>query len=366
MNEERLSVFKLFLASDIGIKRFSKLIDRFGSAGEVLRASGKSILEIDGFGEKTAKEIENINKSGKAEKEIELAGKNNIRIVLFSDPQYPQELKNYSDMPLVLYIKGEIPENDGKSLAIVGARKATLYGKTVTGEFASYFAKRGITIISGLARGIDTEAHMAALDNKGRTVAVLGNGLLVNYPPENRKLQEKIPESGAVISEFPLLMQPDKSSFPRRNRIVAALSKAVLVTEASEKSGAMITARIAAEYGKDVFAVPGSIYSGLSKGTNRLIQDGAYPALKPEDIYGFAPLESDGGLFPAALQADIKLEKTEKDVLKLIGSCDEGANFDTIANRLSIDISDLSAIMLKLEISGLVKTMPGQIYIRVR
>lgn len=360
MNEENMSIFKLFLASDIGIKRFFKLIDAFGSAKAAIKASKNDLLKIEGIGEKTAKEIENVRVSDKAEKEIALAKKNNINILLFNDPNYPEELNNYPDMPLVLYVKGNILPNDSNSIAIVGARKATNYGKTAAREFAGYFAKKGITVISGLARGIDTEAHLAALDNNGRTIAVLGNGLLVNYPPENRKLQEKIPEHGALISEFPLLMQPDRAAFPRRNRIVAALSKAVLVTEASEKSGAIITATIAAEYGKDVFAVPGSIYSELSKGTNRLIKDGAFPALKPEDIYGPSPLEKDSRTEPEGL------EKNEKEVLKLIESCDEGTNFDTIANQLNIDVSNLSTIIFKLEISGLVRAMPGQIYIRVR
>ena len=367
MNEENLSIFKLFLASDIGIKRFFKLTGSFGSASEVLHASKKDILAVEGIGAKIADEIANVNISGKAEKEIALAAKNNIAIVLFNDPFFPQELKNYSDMPLVLYIKGKITENDSNAISIVGARKVTNYGKTVTREFSGYFAKRGVTVISGLARGADTEAHIAAIDNNGRTIAVLGNGLLVNYPPENRKLQEKIPENGAVLSEFPLLMQPEKATFPRRNRIVAALSKATLVTEASEKSGAMITARIAAEYGKDVFAVPGSIYSEFSKGTNRLIKDGAFAALKPEDISEVTAFEQNEELFAQKSPKESKgLEKTEKEVLKLIGSCDEGANFDTIANHLNIDISDLAAIILKLEIYGLVRTMPGQIYIRVR
>jgi DNA processing protein len=267
MNEKDLSLFKLILAADIGAVRFFRLIDKFEDAESILKASKKDIMSVEGIGPVIADAILNLSKSVEAEKELENAVKNNIQIILYNDRNYPKPLKNLTDKPLVLYIKGSILEQDFDSISIVGSRKISNYGKTVTSEFASYFAKRGITIVSGLARGVDTQSHITALENKSRTIAVLGNGLLVNYPPENAKLQEKIAHCGAIISEFPLASKPDRDTFPRRNRIIAGFSKATLLTEAAIGSGAVITARFCAEYGKDVFAVPGNIYSTVSKGT---------------------------------------------------------------------------------------------------
>jgi DNA processing protein len=253
-------------------------------------------------------------------------------------------------------------EKDFESISIVGSRKISNYGKTVTSDFASYFAKKDITIVSGLARGVDSLAHITALENKSRTIAVLGNGILVNYPPENRKLQEAISQSGAVISEFPLKQPPDKGTFPRRNRIIAGLSKATLLTEAGIGSGATITARFCADYGKDVFAVPGSIYSNVSKGTSDLIQNGAYMALSPQNM-----AQQLGWLTKNELKKQIGLgclDKLETAILNLIENNSDGLPTDLIAENLNLDISETSAALLKLEIAGLIKNTPGQIYIR--
>ncbi|MDR1695787.1 MAG: DNA-processing protein DprA [Endomicrobium sp.] len=365
MNEEELSVFKLFLAADIGIKRLSGLIEKFGSAKSAVNASKTELLQVEGIGLKTADEILNIKNSKKAEKELEKARKSNIKILLADSGEYPRVLKDFADRPVALYVKGDLTEKDLNSIAIVGSRKPTNYGKTVTCEFAGHFAKKGITVISGLARGVDTEAHAAALKNNGRTAAVLGNGLFVNYPPENAKLQEKISESGAVISEFPLEQKPDVWTFPRRNRIIAALSKATLVTEAAQKSGAVITARFAAEYGKDVFAVPGSVYSQLSKGTNGLIKDGAFLALNPQDMLGQMPYVTYNN-DTIAKKALPLLSGNEQKTLELIKNCDEGLHSDIIAQKLNIEIPEIAAIIFKLELEGLIKSEPGQFYTAVR
>ncbi|MCL2389824.1 MAG: DNA-processing protein DprA [Endomicrobia bacterium] len=368
MNEEELSVFKLFLAADIGARRLSNLIETFGSAKAAFNASKTDLLQIEGVGAKTADEILNIKNSGIAEQELEKARERNIKILLAGNKDYPQVLKDFSDSPVVLYVKGDLTEKDLNSIAVVGSRKPTNYGRSVTCEFAGYFAKKGLTVVSGLARGIDTEAHTAALKNNGRTIAVLGNGLFVNYPPENAKLQEKISAAGAVISEFPLEQKPDLWTFPRRNRIIAALSKATLVTEAAQKSGAVITARFAAEYGKDVFAVPGSVYSVLSKGANSLIKDGAFLALTPQDmleqitdinIYSDNENEKSPNL-------SASLSENEQKALNLIKDCDEGLHSDIIAQKLNIEISEIAAIIFKLEAEGLIKAAPGQFYTAVR
>jgi DNA protecting protein DprA len=370
MNEENLSILKLVLAADIGPTRMHRLLLAFGSARNVFEASKAELLTVEGISDKIAEAIILIKDSDKAEKELTLAKNNGIELIFFNEAKYPKILKDYDDMPIILYVKGTFIEQDLNSISIVGSRKATNYGKTATSEFSGYFAKRGVTIVSGLARGIDTEAHIAAIQSKGRTIAVLGNGLLVNYPPENTILQVKIPENGAVISEYPLTKAPDKSSFPRRNRIIAAFSKATLVIEAEQQSGALITARCAAEYGKDVFAVPGSIHSDFSKGTNRLIKDGAIPALSPEDMASQMPyLPEETKVETEISQSESPestLDETENAVLDFISKNDEGVHADLIAQELNIDISQVAIIILKLEVSGLIRTMPGQIYVRVR
>jgi len=368
MNEEKLSLLKLALAADIGSTRLFTLLGTFGKARNVLNASKGELIHLGGVSEKTAESIIIIKDSGKAEKELVTAENNNIDVVLFNDENYPEPLKNYPDMPIVLYIKGAILEKDYTSLSIVGSRQATNYGKSVTADFAGYFIRKGITVVSGLARGIDTEAHKAAIQNKGRTIAVLGNGLLVNYPPENMILQAKIPENGAVISEYPLTKQPDKSSFPRRNRIISAFSKATLIVEAALQSGALITAKCSAEYGKDVFVVPGSIYSDFSKGTNMLIREGAMLALSPEDMVNQAPYFDIPEEEQKAQQPELLdfLNENEVAVLNLISEHDEGIHSDEIALKLNIDISHIAAIILKLEINDLIRSMPGQLYVRVR
>ncbi|MDR2351358.1 MAG: DNA-processing protein DprA [Endomicrobium sp.] len=362
MNEKELSSFKLILSGDIGSVRFFRLLEKFGDADSVLKAEKKDLMSVEGIGTILSEAIVNSFVSKKAEKELELAKKNNISIVLYTDTNYPKALRELPDKPLVLYIKGTILEKDFESISIVGSRKISNYGKTVTSDFASYFAKKDITIVSGLARGVDTLAHITALENKSRTIAVLGNGILVNYPPENKKLQEVISQNGAVISEFHLKQSPDKGTFPRRNRIIAGLSKATLLTEAGIGSGAIITARFCADYGKDVFAVPGSIYSNVSKGTNDLIENGACMALSPQNM-----AQQLGWLTKNELKKQIGLgylDKLETAILNLIESDSDGLPTDLIAEKLNLDISETSAALLKLEITGLIKNTPGQIYIR--
>lgn len=226
------------------------------------------------------------NERGKIDpkREIKLAKENGIDIITIDDDEYPESLKLISDPPIVLYIKGEISKNDNLSIAIVGSRNASSYGRNVCSIFAKGLAKLGFTIVSGLARGIDTIAHRSCLEVGGRTIAVLGSGLLQVYPPENKPLYEEIAQNGAVISEFPLNTEPMADNFPRRNRIIAGLSLGCVVVEAKERSGALITARLAMEYGKEVFAVPGEIMKETSKGTNKLIKEGVKPVSDVVDI----------------------------------------------------------------------------------
>jgi DNA processing protein len=365
MDKERFAMLRLFLTGDLGSAGIFALLKTLGSAENVLKASKADLIASGAIKPKTAQAVLSVCSEEKAEREAQTAQKNAVKIIFFNDPDYPPSLSGYNDKPLALYVKGNTDLRDLKSVSIVGARNPSHYGKTATAEFASYFAARKVAIVSGLARGIDCLAHETALKNSSATIAVLGNGILVNYPPENARLQEKIAENGALISEFPLIRQPDKGSFPRRNRIIAALSKATLITEAALPSGSLITAAICAQYGKDVYAVPGSIYSPLSEGTNSLIRDGAFPALKPKDVFEqIFPEEIQGELFKPSAQSRIPADENGLKVLNIIKEYDNGAHIDAIAQRLSLDIPGVSAILLKLELDGFIKTLPGRVYVR--
>ncbi|OGX24347.1 MAG: DNA protecting protein DprA [Omnitrophica WOR_2 bacterium RIFCSPHIGHO2_02_FULL_45_21] len=280
---EQEAVIALNMISGIGSQRLKKLWEAFGAAPKVFLASEDKLKKIEGIGDKIAQEItafrfENLKK------ELDLVKKLKVRIITLEDKEYPQNLKNIYDPPICLYLKGKLKEEDVLSLAIVGSRRASFYGASCAEKFAYELAGLGVTIISGLARGIDTQAHKGALKATGRTIAVLGSGLSCIYPPENKGLSEEIAERGALLSEFPLNTKPLAQNFPRRNRVISGLSQAVLVVEAARNSGALITADFALEQGRDVFAIPGKVDSATSLGTNRLIKQGAKLVDNVEDI----------------------------------------------------------------------------------
>ena len=370
MNERQLAIIALNLIIELIPKKIISLTEYFGSAENIFTADKKEIKNIAGIADEAA---ENIKKSADfkaAEREAKLAEENGIKIITYLDDDYPEPLKSIVDYPPVIYMKGNYDKQDKYSVSVVGSRHPTNYGRLVTSKFCKYFAENNITTISGLASGIDTQTHVSTLENGGKTIAVLGNGLLDYYPKENKKLQNEIYQKGAVISEFPLHQRPDKINFPRRNRIVAALSKATLVTEAALKSGSLITADLAAEYGKDVFAVPGPLYAKYSEGPNSLIKNGAFVALKPEDIS-----EQSFSMFD--FMADMRKQRNKKKekklsdnkdglkVLKIIKSSFNGVSLDEISAAAEIPVADLSSVLLELELDGFIKEMPGQTYINV-
>ena len=370
MDNEKLSIVALNTIVDLIPKKLIFLINYFGNANNVLKADIKDLESIGGISNKIAKTIKNLSNLDVANKELDLAEKNNIRILTYLDKDYPSQLKNICDFPPVLYIKGNFNKNDTFSVSVVGSRKPTNYGVIVTEKFCKYFAQNSITTISGLASGIDTQAHISTLRNSGRTIAVLGNGLLECYPSGNKKLQDEISEKGVVISEFPLTRRALPVNFPRRNRIVAALSLATIVIEAAQKSGSLITAELACEYGKDVFAVPGPIFSKYSQGPNSLIKQGAFVALTPEDV------SEQVNLLNNWIKKNIKKKKQEItknlplisqssiNILKMIQSSTVGMSLDEISLKSNVNVSEVSTILLDLELNGLIKAMPGQIYIR--
>jgi len=267
---EREALIALNMVSDIGSIRLRKLLDFFGKPQNILNASEECLQKVAGIGPAISHNISHFDKD-KLNKELTLAKKCNVEIICSADEEYPENLKNITDPPIVLYVKGELLPLDKLSIAIVGSRNASLYGLSCTSKFARALSECGFTIVSGLARGIDTCAHKSALDASGRTIAVIGSGLSHIYPPENKELAERISCNGAVISEFPFGMEPLKQNFPRRNRVISGLSLGIFVAEAACNSGALITADFALEQNREVFALPGKTDSGTSSGTNALI-----------------------------------------------------------------------------------------------
>ena len=290
--DEQRSIIALNLMPHLGYGQYQKLIAHFGSAKDALESPEEDLFSVDGISQKAAKEIGLARQSLDWEKELAEAQRAGARIITCVDEDYPEPLRNIVDYPPVIYVLGSLKSADLSSISIVGTRTPTNYGVSVARNFAKAFAEARITCVSGLARGIDSEVHKTCIEEKGRTIAVLGNGLNYHYPPENRKIEQKIAQNGALVSEFPMGAHPDKANFPRRNRIIAALSLATVVIEAGDKSGSLITARFALEQGKEVFAVPGPIFSKESKGSNGLLKSGAMLAESADDIIdGISPFK---------------------------------------------------------------------------
>ncbi len=365
--EEDKAVISLNLIPYLGYGQFQKLIVNFGSAPKILEASEKEISKVEGINSKLAKAIAEA-KSSQADEEIKEAGKIGARILTYNAEEYPEPLRNIFDFPPVLYFLGNIKKENLLGIALIGTRRPTPYGVSVARVFAKTLAKNRITCVSGLARGIDSEVHKTCLEEGGRTLAVLGNGLNKHYPPENRKLEQEIIKNGCLISEFPLSAIPDKANFPRRNRIISALSLATVVLEADEKSGSLITARYAMEQGKEVFAVPGPIFSKYSKGTNSLIKNGALVAESSDDVIeSLSPFQK---LLSRKEKPIIKTEdnpcfgNVESRILSILEDKTEGTSIDLITQKLGIPISETAASLLGLELKGIIRSLPGKNYIK--
>lgn len=341
----------------LGPIRLKGLLDRFRDPKIAWEATEHELIET-GVTMPVASLITETRKTLNPQKYLDSILKSGIKILTIFDENYPKSLKQIYDPPVVLYYLGEILEKDRYALAVVGTRKMTGYGKTVTEGFVTDLAAAGFTIVSGLARGVDTTAHKTAIKNGGRTLAILGGGLNQIYPPENRSLVEEIISgNGAVISEF----TPDQPSvpgnFPARNRIIAGLSLGVLVTEAAFDSGSLITAREALEQGKEVFAIPGPITSSFSKGPIALIGSGAKAVFDASEILGELGI---GASFQKAPLLRDDLSNDEKKIMELLAN--ESIHIDEICRRLDLPISQVSAALLKMEIKGIVKNLGSGIY----
>ncbi|SHG58803.1 DNA processing protein [Thermosyntropha lipolytica DSM 11003] len=286
-----------------------------------------------------------------------------INILTVEEEDYPFLLRNIPNPPYLLYYKGQVKLLTKFALAIVGARKATPYGKKIARSWARELSRQGVVVVSGMARGIDTEAHRGALEETGETVAVLGSGIDVIYPRENEEIFQRIIQQGVVISEFPLRTPPEPGNFPRRNRIISGLSYGVLVVEAGAKSGALITADFALEQGRDVFAVPGPVNASTSEGCNNLIKQGAKITTCVEDI-----LEEYSGIYNVKAAASLKkddfllLDSEESLIIQCMGY--EPCHIDELLAVSGMDIGKLSQVLLQMELKGLIKAMPGNYYVK--
>lgn len=364
---EELTNLNLLLSIDrIGPGKIKTLLQKFGSTGKILSASEPELIGTDSINKLLAQRIIN---SLKCKNKIEEETKNelerindlNIKITSLWDEDYPELLKNIYDPPLLLYYKGTISELDNFTIAIVGTRNPTNYGKLQTRIIASELVSQNITIVSGLARGIDSIAHSAALKSNGRTIAVIGSGLNKIYPPENEKLFEEISENGVIFSEYKLDTQPDAGNFPQRNRIISGLSLGTIVIESGIPGGALQTAQFALDQNREVFAIPGNLSVKQSEGTNTLIQKGSAKLIKnAEDVLVELNLKLKPVIGENIPKPKPDLNLFEEKILNVLK--DDQIQIDKIASLTNLSTSDCLVHLLSLEFKGLVKQLPGKVF----
>ena len=375
--DERLAALRLHLVTGIGPRLFAALVEHFGSARAAADAGAGALAAVRGIGTDSAARMREGIAAADPETEMAKADAAGVRILVRGDPDYPIALSYLTDAPPVLYVKGTLEAEDAQAMAVVGMRKCSLYGQDQAERLAGGLARCGFTIVSGLARGIDSAAHRGAMAAGGRTIAVLGNGLSTVYPPENRKLAEAVVARGALVTEFPMDFGVAAENFPRRNRIIAALAMGVIVVEAGRQSGALITARLGAELGKEVFAVPNRVDAPGAAGAHALIRDGAklvesvadvleeFPDLGLQapaaaDAAGPAPAPGDPTAAAArqgtlGLRASLSLE--ESRIMEVMDG--EPLALDTLIQRTGLAPARVSGALTLLELKGLVRALTG-------
>lgn len=364
--EQLTDLFLLLSVDKIGPTRIRLLLNKFKNLNNIFDASISELEEVENISSELARRIINVKKNrdeirASVEDQLNKLNKLKAQLISFWDNEYPALLKKIYDPPILLYLKGSLTEKDDYPIAAVGTRNPTNYGKIQTERIISDLASQGITIVSGLARGIDSVAHQTALKNNSRTIAVIGSGLDVIYPPENKNLFNRISENGVIISEFPLGTKPDAQNFPRRNRIISGISLGVIVFETSLTGGAMQTARLALDQNREVFAVPGNLGVKQSEGTNLLIQRGeAKLILTADDVLNELQLK----LKPVIGK---NIPKPEKDLNmfeeKIYNSLtNQPLHIDKISELTNLSISDCLVHLLSMEFKGLVKQLPGKVF----
>jgi len=346
----------------VGVRSTRKLINHFGSAREVFHLGARDLLQVQGMRMPQAQAIRNFGEFEQVEKELKFAEKNGIRVLSFQDRDYPKRLTHCFDAPVVLFKKGDADLNATRMVSVVGTRDITDYGRKVTRDLIKSFVPYNITVVSGLARGVDVEAHSACLEFNLPTIAVLGHGLDRVYPAGNTREARRIAKEGALLTEFFTGTLPDRENFPKRNRIVAGMTDATIVIESGFSGGSIITADLANSYNRDVFAIPGGIFDERSSGCNRLIKTNRAALLESvkdlENIMGWKAREE-----PKHVQRKIFVElSSEEEKLVNLLNANGKQQIDEISLQTQIPMSTVMVHLLNLEMNGLVKALPGKVY----
>ncbi len=362
LSNEQRALLTLHLVKGIGPRLIEAILQRFGSAEEAIRAPSEDLQQVPYLGTKIAQEIHAKMASENVDAELALADRFGVRLYFLGDADYPSPLTTIATPPRILYVRGELRTEDLRAVAMVGSRACTTYGRRIAEQIAYGLAMAGWTVVSGLARGIDAMAHQGALKGKGRTLAVLAGGLSKIYPPEHVNLADEVVASGALIAETPMRVDPMAGMFPARNRIITGLCQAVVLIEAADKSGALISARHAAEQGREVFAVPGNVDSPASAGTLQLLRDGAKLVRHAEDI-----LEDLGALAPIGL-GDVRPSATPSNLdpfqQRIWEALSEELAFDELVIQLAVSAEELTRSLMMLELRKAIRRLPGNRYAR--
>lgn len=360
---DMIHLLSLMSVPGVGPYRIRSLVGHFQSPKAVLEADYQDLSRVEGIDEKTARNIRQKVDRKFAEDQLSRVEKHGAQLISFWDSKYPDVLKKIHDPPVLLYVKGSLDARENHRLAIVGTRTPSSYGRQIAERLGMDLSRRAVTVVSGIARGIDTAAHRGALKGGGRTVAVLGCGLDVIYPPENGRLYEQVSENGALISEFPMTAEPAGVHFPRRNRIISGLSLGTVVVEAGEKSGALITAYMALEQGREVFAVPGDVRSVKSRGTHKLIKEGAKLIEDVEDIFAEIPALN-AHREDTEAKVDFSRLLTEDEMLVWRVLAAEPVHIDRIAVDAGVNTQEALALLLSMELKDCVKQLSGMMFVR--
>ena len=370
--DSSLSWLALSLTPGLASRLSARLLKRFGSPDAVFRA-GLTDLEACSLPAPVAQAVYKKEAFKRAEKELKATGNiDRCRLLNWTEPDYPQTLLQIYDPPVLLYVRGDAQVLNLPSLSIVGTRRPTLYGTQMAERLGRELAARGLVIVSGMARGIDALGHQGALAANGRAIGVLGTGIDVCYPKENKKLYEKVLERGAIISEFPLHTHPAPENFPVRNRIVAGMPLGVIVVEGAQYSGSLITSRLAMEFGREVFGVPGNVTQPVSFAPNQLIKQGAKLVTNADDVIEELPTPVRAALVKAAPQESAEKEKlvsaglseAEKKIYDLL-TADEAKHIDEIVDQSGLNSSEVLATLFDLEMKGFVRQSPGKLFSKV-
>lgn len=359
-NESRKYWLGFNRVKGIGAARTKLLLDHFGDLSAAWKASESQLLEA-GLGKKVIQVFLKMRLTIDLDRDFEKLNNSGIRMITIKDENYPRKLMSIEYPPPVLFMKGEIQECDSYAVAVVGTRRITSYGRQVATELAHFLAQNHVTVVSGLARGVDSIAHRAALGGGGRTIAVFGCGVDIIYPPENRGLAEQVIQNGALLSDYYPGTPPEGINFPPRNRIISGLSLASVIVEAGERSGALITAEFAASQGREVFAVPGSFYAVRSKGANRLIRDGALPLLNFNDLLDALNLDH----AEEYRYAKKVLPENDIELLLLETLRDEPMHINEIKATLGLSMEKISAALVMMKLKGMVKETANLTYLSI-